>query len=253
MFHSVFEDYNIYFTRNLKCLDYIYYPTNSLFAMVICVFFISYIFSVLILSSNIFENISVLLLSPIYNIVYNLVMSNLGKKYIHYVYFYMYLFLFILFNNLIGLIPFTFAETSHLTSTVFIASIIWVTSMLKGFLNHGINFFSLFCPTGVPYAIIPLLVFIETMSYCFRLVSLGLRLFANVFAGHVLLDTIGVFAYKIAFSSSNFLHISTLLFSLLPLVFFIILVFFECIVAVLQSYVFVILSIIYLSEAYALH
>jgi len=124
MFHSVFEDYNIYFTRNLKCLDYIYYPTNSLFAMVICVFFISYIFSVLILSSNIFENISVLLLSPIYNIVYNLVMSNLGKKYIHYVYFYMYLFLFILFNNLIGLIPFTFAETSHLTSTVFIASII---------------------------------------------------------------------------------------------------------------------------------
>lgn len=125
--------------------------------------------------------------------------------------------------------------------------------MLKGFLNHGIHFFSLFCPTGVPFQIIPLLVFIETMSYCFRVISLGLRLFANVFAGHVLLDTIGVFAYKIVFSSSNFIYTSTFLFALIPLIFFTILIFFECIVAVLQSYVFVILSVIYLSESYSLH
>lgn len=250
---SGFEDYYIDLIRYFKWIDYAYSPTSSTITMLICVIFFSYLVNNIMIMNSLFCNLLINLLIPIYNIIYNLLINNLGITKLWYAPFYIYLFLYIFIQNAYGLLPDTFAVTSHLSATVFLASIIWFTCLFKGFYNHGIKFLGLFCPSGVPLAIIPLLVFIETMSFCFRSISLGLRLFANVFAGHVLLETVGVFAFKFAFTTPTFFLLSSYLISIIPFIFFAILMVFELIVSFLQSYVFVILSIIYLTECYNMH
>lgn len=254
-YHSVFEDYNIIFSRYLKCIDidYIYYPTNSLITLILSTFcFIFVVARVFTYFSNL-DNIFFRILRPIYELVLGLVRINLGNNKLYYTFFFFYLFLFILFNNLFGILPFTFTQTSHLTTTLFLASIVWVTCLFKGIYNHGKHFLSLFCPKGISPSIIPLLVFIESISYFFRVVSLGLRLFANIFAGHVLLETVGIFLYKMFFASTEGFKITSFIIGILPFLFFCILCLFETIVAFLQAYIFTILSIIYLAEAYELH
>jgi len=110
----------------------------------------------------------------------------------------------------------------------------------------------MFCVSGIPPVLIPFLAFIELLSYFFRFISLSLRLFANIVAGHILLETIYVFLFKSTFSDNN--H-SVLLFLLItiPSIFFILLILFETVIACLQAYIFIVLCLIYLKDSLYLH
>ena len=110
----------------------------------------------------------------------------------------------------------------------------------------------MFCVSGIPTVLIPFLAFIEVLSYFFRFVSLSLRLFANILSGHILLETIYIFIFKLTLKNNNNTFLSFLII-LIPSLFLIILIIFETIIAILQSYIFVVLCLIYLKDSLVLH
>jgi F-type H+-transporting ATPase subunit a len=158
------------------------------------------------------------------------------------------LFTFILINNLIGMVPYSFATTSHFALTFFLSFTIVLGSTILGFQLHGLKFFSLFVPAGCPLILVPLLVLIEFISYLARNVSLGLRLGANILAGHMLLNILSGFTYKIMISNLLFFVIG-----LLPVVFIILFSGLELCIAFIQAQVFVVLSCSYIKDGLSLH
>jgi F-type H+-transporting ATPase subunit a len=183
-----------------------------------------------------------------YEFLYFIVCSFLpieGRKYFP---FFFYLFMFITFSNYIGIIPFSFTITSHLSITFALSFTVWFAGVIIGFTENGIRYFSLFYPRGVPFVLVPFLVGIEVISYIFRSVSLALRLFANIVAGHILLDTLALFIYKMLLPIS--FKLTNILIIIIPFIMCIILIIFECIVAILQAYIFTVLSCIYLRDSY---
>jgi F-type H+-transporting ATPase subunit a len=158
------------------------------------------------------------------------------------------LFIFILVNNLIGMIPYSFASTSHFILTFSLSFTIVLGATLLGFSIHGLKFFSFFVPAGCPLALLPLLVTIEFISYLSRNVSLGLRLAANILSGHMLLNILSGFTYNIMTSGIIFFFLS-----LLPLSFIIAFSGLELAIAFIQSQVFVVLSCTYIKDGLDLH
>src|SRR5213592_5129943 len=151
------------------------------------------------------------------------------------------LFIFILINNLIGMIPYSFASTSHFILTFSISFTVVLGATILGFQQHGLRFFSLFVPAGCPLSLLPLLVLIEFISYLARNVSLGLRLGANILSGHMLLNILSGFTYNIMSSGIIFFVLG-----LLPLAFIIAFSGLELGIAFIQSQVFVVLSCSYI-------
>src|SRR5947207_20783 len=141
--------------------------------------------------------------ATIHSIVINQINTSKGQIYFPFIYT---LFIFILINNLIGMIPYSFASTSHFILTFSLSFTIVLGATFLGFKIHKLEFFSLFVPAGCPLGLLPLLVLIEFISYLARNVSLGLRLAANVLSGHMLLNILSGFTYNIM--SSGFLFIS---------------------------------------------
>jgi ATP synthase subunit 6 len=168
-----------------------------------------------------------------------------GRKYFP---FFFYLFMFITFSNYIGIIPYSFTITSHLSITFALSFTVWFGSLIIGFTENGIRYFSLFYPRGVPFVLVPFLVGIEVVSYIFRSVSIALRLFANIVAGHILLDTLALFIYKMLLPVS--FKLTNIIIVIIPFIMCMVLILFECVVAILQAYIFIVLSRIYLSDAY---
>lgn len=159
--------------------------------------------------------------------------------------FFFTVFFFVLTYNLLGLLPFGFTITAHIIITFFFALLFNLSFFFVGLYMHSINFFLLFVPRDAPFALIPLIVVIEILSYLIRSFSLSLRLFANMMAGHCLLHVLSLFFFK--------LYVQTFLF-FLGLIFVIFCVFIlEFVIALLQTYVFVMLLLVYLTEALALH
>jgi F-type H+-transporting ATPase subunit a len=154
------------------------------------------------------------------------------------------LFMFILVANLIGLIPYTFTITSHIIITAALALTVFVTVLVYGFWKNGLKFFKLFVPSGIPVYILPLIVFIEVLSFISRPISHSVRLFANMLAGHI---TLKVFAGFVTMLGG--LGYLGWLGATLPLVLVIALTALELLVAFLQAYVFAILTCIYLNDA----
>ena len=152
------------------------------------------------------------------------------------------LFMFVLFCNMIGMLPYSFTVTSHIIVTFILASIVFVGVTIIGFIKHGIKYLELFVPKGVPVVLLPLIVVIEIISYLSRPVSLSVRLFANMMAGHTMLKVFGGFVISLG-----------LLGGWLPLGFSVALTGLEILVAFLQAYVFAILTCIYLNDALNLH
>jgi F-type H+-transporting ATPase subunit a len=183
--------------------------------------------------------------TTINNLVINQISASKGQVYFPFIYS---LFIFILINNLLGMIPYSFASTSHFILTFSISFTIVLGATILGFQKHGLVFFSLFVPAGCPLALLPLLVIIEFISYLARNVSLGLRLAANILSGHMLLVILSGFIYNIL-SSGLLLFI----FGLIPLVFVICLSGLELAIAFIQSYVFVILTASYIKDSVYLH
>ena len=152
------------------------------------------------------------------------------------------LFMFVLFCNMIGMLPYSFTVTSHIIVTFVLAAIVFIGVTVIGFMKHGIKYLGLFVPKGVPVALLPLIIVIEVISYLSRPVSLSVRLFANMMAGHTMLKVFGGFVISLG-----------LLGGWLPLSFSVALTGLEILVAFLQAYVFAILTCIYLNDALNLH
>jgi F-type H+-transporting ATPase subunit a len=158
------------------------------------------------------------------------------------------LFMFILSNNVIGLVPYSFTATSHITLTFFLAFSIFVAMNIIGFQRHGIELFSLFLPANTGFVLALLLVPIELISYLAKPVSLGVRLFINLMAGHTLLKVIVGFSWNMLLAENL-----KAIFFIVPLLILILLMGLELAVAVIQAYVFITLTAIYLNDSETLH
>jgi F-type H+-transporting ATPase subunit a len=154
------------------------------------------------------------------------------------------LFMFVLIANLFGMVPYFFTVTSHIIVTVALALLVFFTVTLYGFYKHGTHFLGLFVPSGVPAAIVPLVTIIEVISFLSRPLSLSVRLFANMLAGHITLKVFSGFVVTLSgLGAFGFLG------ALLPLAMVVALTGLEFLVAFLQAYVFTILTCMYLNDA----
>jgi len=154
------------------------------------------------------------------------------------------LFMFILTVNVIGLVPYTFAVTAQIIITVSLALLVFLTVIVYGFWKHGFHFLKLFVPSGIPWYILPLVAFIEVLSFLSRPISHSVRLFANILAGHITLKVFAGFVTMLgAFGFLGWLG------AVLPLGLTVALTALELLVAFLQAYVFAILTCIYLNDA----
>ena len=185
----------------------------------------------------------------IYDTVHSIVVNqiNPGKGQIYFPLIYV-LFIFILVNNLIGMVPYSFAPTSHFILSFSISFTVVLGATILGLRKHGFKFFSLFVPAGCPLNLLPLLVFIEFISYLSRNVSLGLRLSANILSGHMLLNILAGFCYNIMTSGFLFFFLG-----LIPLAFIIAFSGLELAIAFIQAQVFVVLSSSYIKDGLNLH
>jgi F-type H+-transporting ATPase subunit a len=173
-----------------------------------------------------------------YEFVFEIVEENMGDKAKKFAPYIFSLFLFILFCNLLGMLPFSFTATSHVIVTFGLAAIVFISVTLIALLHQGpIKFFKHFVPEGLPIAIIPLVFMIEFISFLSRPVSLSIRLAANMMAGHTLLKVIAAFVVPLG------------LLGIAPVAFLTLLTGFEIFVAILQAYIFTLLTAMYLGEA----
>ncbi len=184
----------------------------------------------------------------IYEFVVSLVDEQIGAKGRKYFPLIFTTFVFLLFTNLIGMVPYSFTATSHLVVTFGLSLSLFIGITIVGFQIHGLHFFSFLLPKGAPLILAPLLVVLELVSYCFRAVSLGVRLFANMMAGHTLVKILSGFAWTML-SVGGILTIA----SIIPFAIVFALTGLEIGVACLQAYVFTILTCIYLNDAINLH
>ena len=185
----------------------------------------------------------------IYATVHSIVVGQINDKKGQVYFPFMYvLFLFILVNNLIGMVPYSFASTSHFVLTFSLSFTIVLGATILGFSKHGLEFFSLFVPAGCPLGLLPLLVLIEFISYLARNVSLGLRLAANILSGHMLLNILSGFTYNIMTSGFIFFFLG-----FFPLAFIIAFSGLELGIAFIQAQVFIVLSCSYIKDALELH
>ncbi len=183
-----------------------------------------------------------LLSEILYNFVAKMISDTAGSKAKPYFPFIFSLFVFVLMCNMIGMVPYSFTVTSHIIVTMVLALFIFIAVTVIGFLKHGFKYLSIFVPKGVPVILLPLITVIEIISYLSRPVSLSVRLFANMMAGHTMLKVFGGFVISLG-----------LLGGWLPLSFSVALTGLEILVAFLQAYVFAILTCIYLNDALNLH
>jgi F-type H+-transporting ATPase subunit a len=179
-----------------------------------------------------------------YEFVANTLRSSAGQEGMKFFPFVFTLFMFILTVNLIGMIPYTFTVTSHIIITVVLAMMVFLTVVGYGLWKHGLHFFRLFVPSGIPGYILPLVVVIEVMSFLSRPISHSVRLFANMLAGHI---TLKVFASFITLLGG--MGVIGWVGAVLPLGLTVALTALELLVAFLQAYVFTILTCIYLNDA----
>jgi F-type H+-transporting ATPase subunit a len=146
------------------------------------------------------------------------------------------------------MIPFNYAVTSHLSMTFFAAFTVWFTTVSLCFSYHGFAFLNHFIIRGIPRPLVSALIMIELLSYIIRAASLSLRLFANIFSGHILLHVISSGLYELLYSCVAGFQFSNFFAHIGGLICFSILVIFEMLVGLLQAYIFTLLSLIYLSD-----
>ncbi len=179
-----------------------------------------------------------------YEFVASTVRSSAGTEGMRFFPFVFTLFMFVLFANLIGLIPFAFTVTSQLIVTAALALTVFFLVIGYGFYRHGLRFLKLFVPSGVPGYILPAIVVIEVLSFLTRPLSHSVRLFANMLAGHITLQVFAGFVIMLAgFGVLGWFG------AVLPFAMVVVLFALELLVAVLQAYVFAILTCIYLNDA----
>lgn len=183
-----------------------------------------------------------------YEFISDMVSSNVGNAGRPYFPFIFTLFVFLLFGNMLGLIPYSYTFTSQIVVTFVLAAFIFIGVTLIAIFKHGFHFLSFFVPPGAPKVLIPFLIVIEVVSYFVRPVSLSVRLFANMLAGHTMLKVFAGLAVMITGAGGVYAPGA-----ILPFLALVGLTGLEVLVAALQAYVFTILTCMYLNDAIHLH
>jgi F-type H+-transporting ATPase subunit a len=176
-----------------------------------------------------------------YEFVAGLIRDNAGKEGMRFFPLIFTLFMFIFMGNTLGMIPGSFTWTSHIIVTFFMAICVWLGVTLYGFYLHGAKYLGRFVPKGAPFYVMPLLVPIEIISYCVQPISLSVRLFVNMMAGHTMLKVFAGFIVALG------------VFGVAPLAIVVALSGFEIAIAFLQAYIFTVLTCIYLHDAIHMH
>ena len=212
--------------------------TNASLFMVISSIAILLIFNLGSKKNSLIPNKIQLLAELSYTFISKMISDTAGSKAKPYFAFIFSLFMFVLFCNMLGMIPYSFTVTSHIIVTFILAIFIFISVTIIGFIKHGLSYLKLFVPSGVPLILMPLIVVIEIISYLSRPISLSVRLFANMMAGHTMMKVFGGFVISLGIVGGW-----------LPLSFSVALTGLEILVAFLQAYVFAILTCIYLNDA----
>ena len=215
--------------------------TNSSMFMILSILVVSIFLILSIKNKKVIPNRFQIISELLYEFIANMINDNIGHKGKKFFPFIFTLFTFILFGNLLGMLPYSFTFTSHIIVTFVLAMFIFLFITLIGIFMHGFKFFSLFVPKGVPIMMLPLMVPIEIISYLSRPISLSVRLFANMMAGHTMLKIFASFIVPLG------------IFGIAPLMVDVALTALEVLIAFLQAYVFTILTCLYLNEAINLH
>ena len=215
--------------------------TNSSLAVLLAVIVVCAVYSISAKSARLVPNRMQAIGELSYSLVAGLIGSNVGTKGQKYFSFVFSIFLFVLFGNLVGMIPHVFTFTSHIIVTFVLAMVVFLFVTFLGIALHGWKFFTLFTPNGLPKFLWPLVVPIELISYLSRPISLSIRLFANMVAGHAMIKVFAGFVVMLG------------LWGIAPIAVNIVLTGFEIAIAALQAYIFTILTCIYLSDAINLH
>lgn len=224
--------------------------TNSSLFMLIGCGLMYFIYSISMYQATIIPNNWQAGVESLYEFIVNTLEQMLpdareANKYFPFMFF---LFSFILFGNLVGMVPYSFCITSHLSVTFTLGIMVFIATVIIGFRTHGIHYFSRFMPSGAPFAIMPFLIGIEIMSYFFTAISISVRLFANMMAGHSLLKILAGFAWAMIAAGGigilgSFVTLSVVL----------VITGLEFGIAFLQAYVFTMLSCMYINDCTNLH
>ncbi len=215
--------------------------SNSALAMTITSVFIVILFAVLLRKRTIIPNLSQSVPEALYEFIYNLVKTNVGKQGLKYFSFIFCLFLYIAFGNLFGLFPYSFTFTSHIAAVGFLSVLALLFKICVGIYNRKWGYLRTFLPKGIPYALAPLVVPIEAISLLSKPFSLTVRLVANMTVGHIMLKILGGFVVALG------------IFGVVPLLFQSLIIIFEMFIAVLQAFIYTVLSCIYLGDALHSH
>lgn len=216
--------------------------TNSALFMLLAVFVTTVLFVVAMRKRATIPGRAQSMAEITYQFVQGILEENVGHESKKYFPFIFTLFLFILALNLLGMLPYSFAPTSHIIVTFGLGATVFVMITLIALIKKGpIGFIKHFIPEGLPFFIVPLMLVIEMVSYLSRPFSLGIRLAANIAAGHTLMKVIAAFVFPLG------------LFGVLPIAFLMFMTGLEIFVSILQAYVFTLLSCMYLGEALSDH
>ena len=216
--------------------------TNASLFMIVSSIAILLVFNLGSSKKSIIPNKIQLIAELSYSFISKMISDTAGTKGKPYFNLIFSLFMFVLFCNMLGMLPYSFTVTSHIIVTFVLAAFIFIGVTIIGFIKHGLGYLKLFVPSGVPLILLPLIVVIEVISYLSRPVSLSVRLFANMMAGHTMMKVFGGFVISLGIVGGW-----------LPLSFSVALTGLEILVAFLQAYVFAILTCIYLNDALNLH
>ena len=215
--------------------------TNSSLFMSLTIIFVTMLLLLSIKNKSLIPSRLQSISEIFYEFISNMVSDNIGDKGRKFFPLIFTLFTFLLFGNMLGMLPYSFTFTSHIIVTFVLAMFIFLLVTLLGIFIHGFKFFGLFVPKGVPMIMLPLMIPIEIISYLSRPISLSVRLFANMMAGHTMLKIFAGFIVPLG------------IFGVAPLMVDVALTALEVLIAFLQAYVFTILTCLYLNEAINLH
>jgi F-type H+-transporting ATPase subunit a len=178
----------------------------------------------------------------VYEYIAGMVKENIGEEGMKFFPWVFTIFIFILVLNIFGLIPGNFAVTSHIIVTFALAAMVWLVATFVGFWKHGVSYLKLFAPSGVPLWLMPIIIPIELTSYLIRPISHSVRLFANIMAGHTMLEVFAGFAVLLPWWGK-----------IAPTGFMVAFTGLELLVAFLQAFIFTVLTCIYLNDAVNMH
>jgi F-type H+-transporting ATPase subunit a len=243
MLTSPLEQFELLILRPASFFGFDYSLTNASLYLFLAFFTFNFIFIFGLSKPKIIPTRIQYICETLFIFVIDIIKQQVGNKGLKYLPILFTIFILILFSNLVGLLPFAFTPTSHLILTLAIAFSCNLGLILIGFYENGIKFLLVFVPKGGPLWLMPLIIIIEFFSYLLRTLSLSIRLFANMMAGHTLLHILSSFI--VAFINNGFLAIS-----LFPFILVVAVLVLELGIAFLQAYVFLILLCIYLNDSF---